>query len=209
MVCLSHSGPIYPYAAWLRIRTDIFSTIPVSILLVLKRSSYWSWLTHQNAESFIIWSIMSSWFCHGELGSKRAPITHSSIFTLATKLQHDFALCDVIDSRDLRAGFSRSNSIAEIPECWHAQKTANSILNSINVLTLNIRQSKMYGYWKHILKLLSLYSIFSEKAKKGYKTNIRYRGTEPNSVLGQIQHVTENVVYNNIFNQIQEEEKTT
>lgn len=121
-VFLAHSVPIYPYTAWLRIRTDIFSTIPVSILLVLKRSRYWSWLIHRNAESFIIWSIMSSWFCLGELGSKRAPITHSSIFSLASKLQHDFALCGAIDSRDLRAGFSRSNLIAEIPECWHAQK---------------------------------------------------------------------------------------
>lgn len=68
----------------------------------------------------------------------------------------------------------------------------------------------MYGYWKHILKLLFLHRKFSEKANKGYKTNIRYRGTEPNSVLGQIQHITENVVCNNdIFNQIEEEERAT
>lgn len=66
----------------------------------------------------------------------------------------------------------------------------------------------MCGYWKHILKLLFLYRALSEKAKKGYKTNIRYRDTEPNSVLAQIQQVTENVVCNkDLFNQIQEEEK--
>lgn len=84
MVYLAHRGSLYPYtqdkSRHLFHNSCIHFASP-------ERSRYWSWLIHRNAESFIIWSIMSSWFCHGELGSKRVPITYSSIFTLATKLQ--------------------------------------------------------------------------------------------------------------------------
>lgn len=48
-----------------------------------------------------------------------------------------------------------------------------------------------------------------KRLRRVIKQPLDNRGTEPNSVLGQIQHITENVVCNNTFNQIQEEEKAT
>lgn len=153
VVFLAHIHPISIYAAWLRIRTDISSTIPVSILLDLKGWDIGLELKDQNGESFIIfiWSVVGSWFCLDELGSKRAPIPCFSIFPLAVTLQHAL-LCVVRSIHRICV----QGLIAEIPECWDVRKTANHILNITNVFTLNIKQSKMYGYLKHILKSLFL-----------------------------------------------------
>lgn len=195
---LAHSDPISTHATWLRMRTDTSCTVPAHFAIP-ERSRHWSWLIHQNAGSFIIlmWSIVSSWFCSDELGSKRAPIPYSSIFPLAATLRQAL-LCAARSIQRIwvqgSVGQIRLLKFQSVEMSEKLQTTFWTLLMSSPWTSGNQKCTATGNtFWNDYFFKGNLVKR-REVLKQTTNTTFDTECTKPNLALIHIQHVTEKAV---------------
>lgn len=144
-----------------------------------------------------MWTIVSSWFCRHELGTKRAPIPYSSIFPLAATLQQlCFVRCDQFK-------ICVQGSVGQI---WLLKLQCVEMSEKLQTTFWTLL---MYSPWTSgNQKCMAIGNIFRNyyyfkgnllKRQKGVvkkpkNATFDTECIEPNSALVQIHHVTEKVV---------------
>lgn len=146
-----------------------------------------------------MWSIVSSWFCCDELGSKRAPIPYSSIFPLAATLQQAL-LCAV---RSIQ-GICVQGSVGQIRllkfqsvEMSEKLQTTFWMLLTYSPWTSGNQKCMAIGntFWNYYFFKGNLVKRQRRVLKQTTNAIFDTESIEPNSALVQIHHVTEKVVY--------------